>query len=364
MSDDRHSAAASTGSHRRRTHALLIIVAAGVLAITAAYALARRFDDDGPNGRYLIGAWTFGERTSLEAALDAGAIDEVSVDWLQSRADGSLAAPKLDDEFIALAKDKGCRVVVTLTDYDQTTHAFDAKISAAILASEQSRNAHATAVAEWCRLHEVAGVDVDWEAVKASHREEFTAFVATLAEKLHADDRLIAVDVYPKTSEPGSWNGPQSQDWRRLGEIVDQFRIMTYNYSGSWSDPGPLSPPKWMDRVLDFAETQVAAERIVAGIGFYGRDWHGSSTTDWVWANVIATRRDWTPRERRAVSRELRLDYEKDGQAHVAFFPDALAIRAKLDMLRSEHPDVQGVYAWLMGQEDPAVWQELHTALR
>ena len=80
MSDDRHSAAASTGSHRRRTHALLIIVAAGVLAITAAYALARRFDDDGPNGRYLIGAWTFGERTSLEAALDAGAIDEVSVD--------------------------------------------------------------------------------------------------------------------------------------------------------------------------------------------------------------------------------------------------------------------------------------------
>ena len=28
-------------------------------------------------------------------------------------------------------------------------------------------------------------------------------------------------------------------------------------------------------------------------------------------------------------------------------------------MLLSRHPHIRGVYAWLMGQEDPRVWQEL-----
>ena len=42
-------------------------------------------------------------------------------------------------------------------------------------------------------------------------------FVEELARRLHHDGRLIAVDVYPKTREPGGWDGPRAQDWRRLG---------------------------------------------------------------------------------------------------------------------------------------------------
>jgi len=119
-----------------------------------------------------------------------------------------------------------------------------------------------------------------------------------------------------------------------------------------------------MDRVLDFAETQVTSERIVMGLGFYGRDWRGSSTTDLVWSNVESIRSAYEPQERRTTSGELRLTYLRDGHRHVAFFPDAAAVRAKLRMLREEHPGIQGVYAWCMGQEDPRVWRELHEALR
>jgi len=119
-----------------------------------------------------------------------------------------------------------------------------------------------------------------------------------------------------------------------------------------------------MDRVLDFAETQVTSERIVMGLGFYGRDWRGSSTTDLVWSNVESIRSAYEPQERRTASGELRLTYLRDGHRHVAFFPDAAAVRAKLRMLREEHPSIQGVYAWCMGQEDPRVWRELHEALR
>ena len=136
------SDAESTGRRRarrprRRRSALLVIVLAGLAAVVAAFALASALDDDRPHGPYLIGAWTFGDRPSLDAAVKAGAIDEVSADWLQSRADGSVTAPRLDTDFIAEAKRKDCRVFVTLTDYDETQHTFDPAISAAILATPE-----------------------------------------------------------------------------------------------------------------------------------------------------------------------------------------------------------------------------------
>jgi hypothetical protein len=59
---------------------LVIILIVGLAAVAAAFALASVLEDERPHGPYLIGAWTFGDRASLARAVDAGAIDEVSVD--------------------------------------------------------------------------------------------------------------------------------------------------------------------------------------------------------------------------------------------------------------------------------------------
>ncbi|HET6496472.1 MAG TPA: glycosyl hydrolase family 18 protein [Thermoleophilia bacterium] len=350
---------------RRRRHApaLVIILVVGLAAVAVAFALASILEDENPRGPYLIGAWTFGDRASFAHAVDAGAIDEVSVDWLRSRADGSVEAPGMDADFIAEARRNDCRVFVTLTDYSTASHQFDPAIAAAILATPETRRRHVAAVADWCLANDVDGLDVDWEALTAGQRKDYTAFVKELARRLHEDGRLIAVDVYPKTGEPGGWDGPRAQDWRRLGETVDQFRVMTYNYSGSWSAPGPLSPPEWMDKVLDFAETQVEPRKIVMGVGFYGRDWRGAQTTDLVWTDVQRIRSADTPRESRGVSAEIVLSYSRDGAAHTAFFPDAKAIDAKLVMLLERHPRIRGVYCWIMGQEDPETWTVLRARL-
>ncbi len=361
--DGQASRARRRRPRRRHAPALVVIIVAGLAALAVAFALASALEDERPRGPYLIGAWTFGDRGSLQRAVDAGAIDEVSVDWLQSRADGSVAAPKWNASFIAEARKKDCRVIVTLTDYNAATYRFDPAIAAAILATAETRRRHVAAVADWCRDHDVDGVDVDWEALTAGQRDSYSKFVEELARRLHSDGRLIAVDVYPKTREPGAWDGPRAQDWRRLGRAVDQFRVMTYNYSGSWSGPGPLSPPAWMSKVLDFAETQVKPRKIVMGIGFYGRDWQGAQTTDLTWADVQRIRSAYKPRAARGPSAELMLSYDRDGAARTAFFPDAKAIDAKLLMMLEQHPHIRGVYCWIMGQEDPAAWKVLRKRL-
>ena len=180
---------------------------------------------------------------------------------------------------------------------------------------------------------------------------------------MHRDGRFVAVDVYPKLSEPGGWDGPRAQDWRALGRVVDQVRVMTYNFSGAWSGPGPLSPPAWMDAVLTFAESRIPSRKVVMGVGFYGRDWRGARTTDLVWADVAGIRSRHGPAVWRGPSSELTLRYRAGDAAHTAFFPDARAVDAKLRMMLGRHPHIRGVCCWMMGQEDPDVWMVLRRRL-
>ena len=69
--------------------------------------------------------------------------------------------------------------------------------------------------------------------------------------------------------------------------------------------------------------------------------------TEGLFANVVRHRAIYFPESLR------------DGHGYEAFFPDATAIRAKAAMLLSDHPQIRGVYAWQMGQEDPRVWRVL-----
>ena len=72
-----------------------------------------------------------------------------------------MAAPKADASFIVEARKKDCRVIVTLTDYNEAIPQFDPAIPAAILATSETRRRHVAAVADWCRDNDADGVDVD-----------------------------------------------------------------------------------------------------------------------------------------------------------------------------------------------------------
>ena len=292
---------------RRRLPALVVIVLAGLVAVAAAFALASALDDDRPHGPYLIGAWTFGDRDSLARGRQGRRA---------RRGERRLAAVARRRQRRRAAPGHRLHRRGRAQGLPRVRHAHRLRRGARTRSSPPSRRR------SWPRPRLGGGTPPPWppgsrpttspawtstgRPSRRSRRDEFSAFVEELARRLHDDDRLIAVDVYPKLKEPGGWDGPRAQDWERLGRAVDQFRVMTYNYSGSWSGPGPLSPPEWMDRVLSFAETQVAPRRIVMGLGFYGREWRGSTTADLVWDDVADDpRRPGPPGDADGVARAL-----------------------------------------------------------
>ncbi len=234
---------------------------------------------------------------------NASVVNEVNPYWYALKPDGSIVPYAGDPRLLSLARRNRIRVMPLITNE------FDPERVHRILSSRASRDAQATKLTRLVVEKGYAGIDLDYESLYASDRNRFSAFVEDLARRLHARGKKLSVDVHPKTSEPGAWSGAKAEDWRRLGRAADEFKIMTYDYHWDGSKAGPAAPPKWVNRVLAFAETQVAPRKIRMGLPFYGRDWVGTKSKDLVHTDVVGLMDTFSPAIRRGLSGEPYFHY-------------------------------------------------------
>jgi spore germination protein YaaH len=341
---------------RRASLTLPVVLAAAALlagpaAIASAAPTATGAAEAAP---YRVSAWTFGSRASLARAHGAGAVDEVQADWYAVRADGSLTSDSVDPAFVGLAHADGCRVLAVVTNWAGGD--FSPSRAHAVLTSANARAKLVADLREACSTYGFDGVDLDIESVPARDRDLLSSFVEEAAEGLHADGRILAMAVHPKTSEPGDWSGAQAEDYARLGAALDEFQVMTYAYSGAWSRPGPIAPPGWMGRVLGFAVSQVDPAKVWMGLPFYGCDWWPGGATEITWAQAVRRRTAHHRRVTRTASGEARFIYRDWRGRHVVYFQDRTALAAKLRVLTRRDPGAAGVTIWVMGGEDPRFW--------
>ena len=373
------SRAAGRARRRRRLVPLLLFVAAFVAVVLLLFAvgpLATHPDQPGKpplgylreplGGReYRVTAWSLGGLASLEAASAAGAVDEIDFDWYHAQADGSVTAANEDLNLVATARERELNLFATVTNSADASGAFSRPLAAAILASAEVRRRFIDNLVALAEAKRYDGIDLDWEGLKAADRDGFSVLVEELAAALHARGRFLSVAVAAKTSEPGQWDDQKFVDWARVGKAVDEFKIMTYSYSGPWSEPGPQAPLDWVDQVLSFAETVVRPAKISMGVPFFGFDWYGSS------AAAMSAHRGATLAARYAEgrgrdpdSKEATLRFTVDGVAHEAVFQDDVALAAKLAALRVRHPSIAGISIWVMGQEAKGFWPLITEKLR
>lgn len=359
--------------YRRRRWVALAVFA---LAVLLAAALIRsacggeppftgKLSKPGGGRAWRVTAWNLGNAASIETAATAGAIDEVDFVWYLSQADGSLATEKEDLDLVRTTRRRGVQAFATVVNREPGGD-FDADIAAAVLASGESRRRHIDKLVRLVVDKGFDGLDLDWELVKPDDRDRFSEFVEELAGALHEKSRLLSIAVFPKDSEPGRWDTQKAADYKRLGAAVDEFKIMTYSYSGGWGDPGPQTPLAWAHKVLAFAQSQVPTEKILMGIPFYGFDWHGETTTAVHWEDADAKRREVdAPILRHDGSGEAAYTYTDDaGVMHTVWFQDREAVTAKTDFLARKHADLAGIAIWQMYGEDPRFWDVIRKGLR
>jgi spore germination protein YaaH len=261
---------------------------------------------------------------------------------------------------LALAWEAGCLVIPTVTN------GFNASLTHGVLANPEARDRHIKNLVDLVIRHGYDGLDLDYESMAAADRELFSRFVEDLAAEFHAHDKILSVTVHAKTSDLGGGQGPQSQDYVRIGKAADMVKLMIYDYSWSGGQPGPVSPIYWGDQVLAYARQAIPAYKVMYGLTWYGYDWPGggvkASSVDVVAARTLAQSK--AAAIKRDASLEPSFKYkDAGGREHVVFYQDGESYSARLRMMQARHNELLGVAHWQIGNEAPEMWDVIR-ALR
>jgi spore germination protein len=208
-----------------------------------------------------------------------------------------------------------------------------------------------------------AGIDIDYEQLRAGDRQDFTTFCDRLAAALHARGKLLSVALFAKTSDAGGSPANVAQDYRAIGEVADQVRLMGYDYHWAGSAPGPIAPVGWLRDVLRYAKTQIPADKIVLGIPLYGYDWSGghAAVVSWLQALRLSREHHVAPRYDTQAQAPWFSYTDSAGRKHTVWFENAASSRAKFAV--AQGAGIGGVYLWMFGYEDTGTWAALRQVL-
>ena len=290
---------------------------------------------------------------------------EISPFWYRVEADGRVVpyttasgGTYIDSNILSFLRAHGILVLPTVANI--VNGVWDGAAVSTIIADPQLRAVNITNLVNLAITGGYDGIDLDYENLRATDRPAFTTFVRELASALRAQGKLLTVNVYAKTSEPGTWDGPRAQDWLAIGQAADQVRIMTYEYSWSTSGAGPISPLNWVTDVIAFARSQIAPGKIMQGVPFYGYDWVGQRGTDIVWTQAMALANQYSaPVQWDSASASPWFEYRAGATRHTVWFENGASVDAKLGVAAAN--GIGGITVWRLGGEDPDNWKAMRS---
>lgn len=267
-------------------------------------------------------------------------LTELSVFSYGFTMNGVLVEPPGDDvRMTKAAQETGTLPLLVLTPLDEQGR-FNNNLISSIVENPAYRENLITQVMEMVRQKNYGGVDIDFEYVKKEDRDGFTAFVSQMAEVLHAEGYQLSVALAPKTSKDQPGLLYEGKDYGALGAVADHVLLMTYEWGYKYGPNMAVAPLNKVRQVVEYALTEIPAEKINLGIPNYGYDWplpfERGVTAARTIGNVEAVQ---IAVENHA---EIRFDetaqspyfnYVKDRTEHEVWFEDARSMVAKLSLV-------------------------------
>jgi hypothetical protein len=286
----------------------------------------------------------------------------LSAFWVTVGEDGSTLTAKGNWsgwEELMLQRKEGQSTAITITGDPDFTYLT--------LSSTTAQQAFIANIITLLQEKNAGGVDIDFEALGSENRELFTAFTRNLSAALKPLNKEVIVTVEARIGNA------VPMDWRNLGQIADEVRIMAYDYhSRTTGIPGPVAPLGWVKEVVDYAVSQVDPAKLVIGLGNYGYNWVAPSSTDASWQGVGLSFERAT-----SLAAELEVPILKatgidergydigtipyftytdaaDSTQHSVWFEDSVSLEEKVALL-SQYP-LKGVVFWSVGIGDTQFW--------
>lgn len=278
----------------------------------------------------------------------------------QARRDGSLV-PMPIQGIPEVARNSGASLMLVVTNLENGQ--FSGELGRDILQSSAVQDVLLDNIIEEAkRIGGVSDIHFDFEFLPPDQREAYNIFLRKAADRLHAEGLLISSALAPKLSREQAGQWYEAHDYRAHGEIVDFVVLMTYEWGYSGGPPMPVSPITEVEKVLNYALTEIPQEKIMMGQNLYGYDWTLPYVEGGKYARAIS------PQQAIAIARdhhaEIQYDYvaqapyfyyiDDEGNRHEVWFEDARSIQAKFDLLK--RLNLRGISYWKLSFAFPQNW--------
>lgn len=276
--------------------------------------------------------------------------------------EGEVLAPAYgeDDWMIAEANNYGTRPILTLTPFGEDGN-FNNRLIHSVVNSEEYKDNLIRNLLEVMEEKGYQGVDIDFEYILAEDRDAFTAFVQDVTAAMRGNGYRTSVALAPKTSSEQKGLLYEGKDYRALGEAADHVLLMTYEWGYTYGPPMAVAPLNQVRRVVEYALTQIPAEKIDLGIPNYGYDW----PLPYVRGTTRAATINNVQAVRIAVENgaEIRFDdvaespyftYTENGVEHEVWFEDVRSLLAKFELIKEY--GLRGCGYWQIMQWFRANW--------
>jgi spore germination protein YaaH len=210
------------------------------------------------------------------------------------------------------------------------------------------------------------GWQFDFENIYYTDRDLYSLFVEKAAVALHNKNLILSVAAVPRVNDDASttdyknWSGVF--DYGRLANAADFLSIMTY------SDPnstGPTASLPYVQSVLDYLKGKVPANKMSLGIPLYYWGWNSTTQKkvrlDGSYSRLQYVKSAYKTTEGFDTAYQVPyLIYSIGKSSYIIWHEDARSVRAKLNLIRTN--GLRGFSAWVLGLEDPSVWQAINSS--
>ena len=266
---------------------------------------------------------------------------------------------RIDKEALSVMKHYGLSVQPILNNFISIPGKqgnFNGELLHTILHNPQLQNQLIGQIIKTLKANNLQGINIDFEEMNENSDEFLNAFMKNLYTQFKQNNLIVSLDIMADNSD---------YNHNYLKDYTDYFIVMAYDQFNDSSQSGPISDQKWTEKQVDQIAKDIPSEKLILGIGAYGRQWitdeNGTRTEDLSYSQVI---------DRAKISKsEINFD-ENSYNLHYAYnfsgiddepasknsvwFTDAATV---YNILRfSDDYRNAGTALWRLGSEDPRIW--------
>ena len=273
--------------------------------------------------------------------------------------------PLRDGELLAGARAHGTGAVMHLSTYTEEEQ-FDVGRAERLLTDPAAQARLLEEIQRTMAEKGFSGLDVDFEYLPGALAEAYAAFLGRLRQALRTQGHFLWAALAPKTraDQPGTLY--EGHDYARVGAATDAVLLMTYEWGYTAGPPMAVAPLDKVRQVVDYALTEIPAEKLFLGVPVYGYDW------PLPFREGVTRGESVSPQEALALARrhgaEIRYDETAQapwfrytavgGREHEVWFEDARSSYAKFRLAAEK--GLQGVGLWNLMRPAPQTYLALH----